>query len=98
VVLASHPIVVPVFIKGLTNDFFAECASTFRGTGEPIVIVFGDPVDTSEVAGEDPQRLRAQVAVGRKVLDEIRELAQATKRPSWDRLTSASPEASRGGP
>lgn len=98
VVLASHPIVVPVFIHGLGNDFVAECASTFRGDGAPITIAFGDPVDTREFAGEDPQRFRAQVAVARKVLDAIRELAQATKRPSWERLTSASTETARGGP
>ena len=75
VVLAACPVVVPVFINGLGNDFIAECWSTFRG-GAPIVIVFGDPVDTTEFAGEDPHRLRAQVAVGRKVLGEIRELAR----------------------
>ena len=76
VVLTANPVVVPVFINGLGNDFVAECWSTFRGTGAPIVIVFGDPVDTSEFAGADPRRLRAQVAVGRKVLAEIRELAR----------------------
>ncbi|HSQ65498.1 MAG TPA: lysophospholipid acyltransferase family protein [Polyangiaceae bacterium] len=80
IVLGSHPIVVPIFINGMTNDFITECRSTLDGTGIPILIVFGDPVDLSEFEGEDPQRLRAQINVGRKVLGEIAKLAELEKR------------------
>lgn len=76
VVLGSAPIVVPVFVNGMTNDFVAECRSTFDGTGIPIIIAFGPPVDFGSLLDADPQRLRAQIAVGRRVLEGIAKLAE----------------------
>ncbi len=76
VVLGSAPIVVPVFVNGMTNDFIAECRSTLDGTGIPIIIAFGPPVEFGELLAADPARLRAQIAVGRRVLDEIAKLAE----------------------
>jgi len=75
VALLAKPIIIPVFINGMTNDLGRECLSTFRGTGAPIIIVFGDPVDLSDFAGADPTRLRAQIDVGRRTLDAIARLA-----------------------
>lgn len=82
VVLSAQPrpIVVPIFVNGMTNDFLAESRSTFDGTGIPILIVFGDPVDLSEFDGADPHRLRSQIDVGRKVLGEIAKLANLERR------------------
>lgn len=80
VVLAARPIVLPIFINGMTNDFIKECRSTLDGTGGPIFIVIGKPVDFGELLDADPTRLRAQVAVGRRVLDEIAGLARIEKQ------------------
>ena len=77
VVLMARPIVIPIFISGLANDFLKECTSTLDGTGIPIIISFGDPVDLKEFDKADPHKLRAQVQVGRKVLGEIAKLAEA---------------------
>lgn len=76
VVLGARPIVVPVFVNGMANDFIHECRSTLDGTGIPIIIAFGAPVELGELLDADPHRLRAQVAVGRRVLDAIAALAQ----------------------
>lgn len=76
VVLGARPIVVPVFVNGMANDFIHECRSTLDGTGIPIIIAFGAPVDFGELLDADPHRLRAQVAVGRRVLDAIAALAE----------------------
>jgi len=76
VVLQSMPIVIPVFINGMGNDLYKECRSTFDGTGTPILMVFGDPVDLNEFANKDPERLRTQVEVGRKVLSAIAALGE----------------------
>jgi 1-acyl-sn-glycerol-3-phosphate acyltransferase len=76
VVLSAKPIVVPVFVNGMSNDFIAECRSTFDGTGPPIIIAFGAPVDFGELLAADRDRLRAQIAVGRRVLDEIAALSE----------------------
>jgi len=79
VVLSARPIVIPIFVNGMTNDFVAECRSTLDGTGIPIIMVFGDPVDLSEFDGADPTRLRAQIDVSRTVLREIAKLAEREK-------------------
>jgi 1-acyl-sn-glycerol-3-phosphate acyltransferase len=79
VVLSAHPIVVPIFINGMSSDLLAECRSTFDGTGAPIIAVFGDPVDLSSFKGADPHRLRSQIDVGRKVLAEIAKLGEIEK-------------------
>lgn len=80
VVLQARPVVLPIFVNGMSNDFLAECRSTFNGTGPPIVIAIGPPVDFGELLDADPTRLRAQVAVGRRVLEEIARLAELERR------------------
>jgi 1-acyl-sn-glycerol-3-phosphate acyltransferase len=80
VVLTAHPIVIPIFINGMSNNLAAECKSTFDGTGIPIIIAFGKPVDLSEFQNVDPHRLRAQIDVGRKVLGEIQKLAMTERK------------------
>lgn len=93
VVLQARPIVLPIFINGMGSDFVKEVRSTFDHTGPPILIAIGAPVEFGALLDADPFRLRAQVAVGRRVLEEISglaqlerarraELAAATKRPS----------------
>lgn len=43
----ARPIVVPVFVLGLINDLPRQVRSNFVGTGEPVNIVFGPPLDLS---------------------------------------------------
>jgi 1-acyl-sn-glycerol-3-phosphate acyltransferase len=89
VVLRAKPIVVPIFINGMTNAFVSECRSTLDGTGIPIIIVFGAPVKLGNLLDADPQRLRAQIAVGKKVLDEIGRLAQVERAVRADLVSAA---------
>jgi 1-acyl-sn-glycerol-3-phosphate acyltransferase len=79
VVLRAKPIVVPIFINGMSSAFFSECRSTLDGTGIPIIIVFGAPVNLDSLLDADPQRLRAQIAIGKKVLEEIARLGQVER-------------------
>jgi 1-acyl-sn-glycerol-3-phosphate acyltransferase len=79
VVLQARPIVLPIFINGMTSNFVSECRSTFDRTGPPIIIAIGAPVDFGDLLDADPQRLRAQVAIGRRVLEEIAKLAELEK-------------------
>jgi 1-acyl-sn-glycerol-3-phosphate acyltransferase len=52
VALKARPIVVPAFISGLSNKVFQELVSDLRGGGEPIIAVFGDPIDLSSYPAE----------------------------------------------
>ena len=53
-----------------------------------MIVVYGDPVDTSEFDGVDPRLFRNQVKVGRKVLDEVARLGEIERRER-ERLTRA---------
>ena len=79
VVLQARPIVVPVFIGGLSNDIAREVRRNF-GDRDPVIIVFGDPVDLSDFDDVDPRLLRNQVKVGRRVLQDVARLAEQEKR------------------
>jgi 1-acyl-sn-glycerol-3-phosphate acyltransferase len=41
----SRPLVVPAFILGLSNNLPRQVAGNFNGSGEPITLVFGPPLD-----------------------------------------------------
>lgn len=79
VVLQARPVVIPVFIRGLSNAFFTEVGHNLKRR-EPIVIVYGDPVDLSDFDDEDPRLLRNQVKAGRRVLEDVRQLQETEKR------------------
>jgi 1-acyl-sn-glycerol-3-phosphate acyltransferase len=89
VVLSARPIVLPVFINGMANDFIHECRSTLDGSGMPIIMSFGPPVEFGEMLEADPQRLRAQVAIGRRVLEEIAALGSIERAERETLATSA---------
>ena len=87
--LSARPIVLPVFINGMANDFIHECRSTLDGSGMPIIMSFGPPVEFGEMLEADPQRLRAQVAIGRRVLEEIAALGSIERAERETLATSA---------
>ena len=89
VVLTARPIVIPIFINGMSSDLLAESRSTFDGTGMPIIMVFGPPMDLSQWAGADPHRLRSQIEVGRTVLGEIQKLSEVERRVRAERSGNA---------
>jgi len=75
-ILRANPTVLPVFVNGLVGDMVEQARSNFRRgdkKGKPIIIVFGDPVDLSEFAGQKP-RAALYKRVADKVLGEIKKL------------------------
>jgi 1-acyl-sn-glycerol-3-phosphate acyltransferase len=69
-IMAARPIVIPLFINGLTNDIVKTVKSNFSETAhqDPLTLIFGDPMDFSEFDG---QKLRA--ALYKKVADKTRD-------------------------
>ncbi len=87
VVLHARPIVIPIFVNGLSDSPAEEVRLNLRGR-RPVIVVYGDPVDTSEFDGVDPRLFRNQVKVGRKVLDAVARLGEIERRER-ERLTRA---------
>lgn len=55
IVRLAKPIVIPAFILGLGNDFPKQIKSNFDGTGEPVTLTFGAPVEFGSLLNEDPK-------------------------------------------
>jgi 1-acyl-sn-glycerol-3-phosphate acyltransferase len=66
--------VIPVFINGLLpNDLARQVGSNFDGTGRKIVVVFGAPIDFSDLHAE-PGTPNVHQAVADRTLEVIAEL------------------------
>jgi 1-acyl-sn-glycerol-3-phosphate acyltransferase len=71
IALQAKPIVVPVFLQGLSNSFLDDVRANYTPTvrrERPITAVFGAPVDYSDLAAQ-----KARPALYKKCADRIRE-------------------------
>jgi 1-acyl-sn-glycerol-3-phosphate acyltransferase len=69
-ILQGKPIVIPLFINGLSNDFLGDCRDTYRpniAREKPVILVFGEPMDFSDFAGQKPR-----AALYKKAADRAR--------------------------
>jgi 1-acyl-sn-glycerol-3-phosphate acyltransferase len=68
--------VIPVFINGLLpNDLLRQVASNFDGTGRKIVVVFGEPIDFSDLFAE-PGTPKVHQAIADRTLEVIGKLGR----------------------
>lgn len=74
-ILEARPMVVPIFINGLCNNFLAQVQGNFDGRGEPVIIVFGEPLDLTAFYARGT-RLRVQKEVADHVLEAIARLGE----------------------
>lgn len=65
--------VIPVFVNGLINDLPRQITSNFDGTGRRIVVVFGKPIDFSDLYAK-PGSQRVHQAIADRTLEVIGEL------------------------
>ena len=88
VVLRAKPIVMPVFINGVQNDFLFESFRNYKPgmrKERPVIIVFGEPMDYSEFTAKKPR-----VALYKKCADRIREeILKLTEREKQIRAACA---------
>ena len=78
VILRAKPIVVPLFIGGLGNDFVGEYRLNYRRDSHrthPIILCFGDPVDYTEFC-DQPVRAALSKRTSDKVLRAIEALGE----------------------
>ncbi len=70
-ILHSRPIVIPLFINGLSNHFFGDTRDTYRShikREKPVILVFGEPVDFSDFYASKPR-----AALYKKAADRSRD-------------------------
>jgi len=75
VIANSRVTVLPVFVNGLINDLPKQVSSNFDRTGNPINIVFGSPIDFTDLFAEpsSPQQHRQIVE---RVMSELGRLGE----------------------
>ncbi len=78
IIQAARVPVVPVFINGLCNDLLKQVRGNFDGTGEPIAIVFGKPIDFGDLLDEEPS-LKTHKAISEKCMEAIARLGEEEK-------------------
>jgi 1-acyl-sn-glycerol-3-phosphate acyltransferase len=76
--------VIPVFVNGLGNDLPRQVRGNFDGTGTPIHMVFGRPIDFGELLAA-PGGPRTYKAIADRCLEVIGELGQEERAHRGDR-------------
>ena len=71
--------VLPVFINGLINDLPRQVRGNFDGTGQPVIMVFGKPVELGDLLDQRPSP-RVYRALAERALSAIGELGAEEKR------------------
>jgi hypothetical protein len=71
--------VLPVFVNGLTNDFGSQLGANFSRAGKPVYIVFGAPVDLSDLL-EARSTLKVHQAIADRAMAAVAELGQEERR------------------
>lgn len=82
VILRARPLVVPLFIGGLGNDFLAQARRNFQSDArrsEPVILCFGPLLDYSEFTRERP-RLTLYKRVADRAREEILRLGETERR------------------
>ena len=77
---AGHEtIVLPVFVNGLGNDFAKQVKDGLTGRGEPIHMVFGEPIDFGDLL-DAPETPRTYKALAERCVDVLTKLGHEERR------------------
>lgn len=79
VIHESRATVLPVFINGLINDLPKQVVSNFDGSGKPIIVVFGKPIDFGSLLSQRSSP-RVHRAIAEHTLSMIGELGREERR------------------
>ena len=67
--------VVPVFVNGLSNDILRQVGANYLRNGEPVTVVFGEPIDFGTMLDQPPSP-RLHKKISELAVDKIRELGE----------------------
>ena len=95
---APNATIVPVFINGLINDLPAQVSGNFTKKGRPIHVVFGAPIDFSDLASL-PSSTKTYRAIVNRTMARIAELGhQERALREGDRVQAKDAPSSVGHP
>jgi 1-acyl-sn-glycerol-3-phosphate acyltransferase len=75
IIYRARPIVLPVFVLGLSNDLLGQMRGNFARTGDPITMVFGKPLDLEGYFAE-PAKLRTYKRIADRVHADLTQLGE----------------------
>lgn len=84
IIYHANPIVVPVFLLGIGNDLPKQMKSNWDGTGEPITVCYGKPLDLSSYLSM-PATNDTYKTISRAVCTAITELGTQERALRRDR-------------
>lgn len=72
-VLRAKPIVMPFFVLGLLNDLPKQVRGNYDGSGQPITLTFGPPMQLDDLFAEPP-RLRTYKRVAERIRNVLMDM------------------------
>jgi 1-acyl-sn-glycerol-3-phosphate acyltransferase len=75
IIQAAKVDVLPVFIHGLGNDLARQVMGNFTGRGDPVIVVFGEPIDFGPMLEGAPSP-RLHRSISEHALEAIRKLGE----------------------
>jgi 1-acyl-sn-glycerol-3-phosphate acyltransferase len=75
IIYEARPLVLPVFVRGLTNDFLGQTWQNVTHRGEPLTMLFGEPIEFGAML-DGPPRLRTYKQIADAVLGAIATLGE----------------------
>ena len=75
IIHASRAPVLPVFVNGLGNDIVRQVASNYTRKGNPVTVVFGEPIDFGEMLDQPPSP-RLHKRISEHAVEVIRKLGE----------------------
>lgn len=79
VIMKAKPLVLPVFVNGLTNDFVKQITSNYTRKGNPIFVVFGPPVELDDLLSGKPRPAQYK-RVADRCMEAVRALSVEERR------------------
>lgn len=83
IVHGSGATVLPVFVNGPCNEVVKQVRGNFDGTGERVHVVFGKPVDMSDLLAQPADRTTYQ-HIANRALSAVKQLGEEERRIRYD--------------
>lgn len=78
IIYEAQPTVLPIFFGGMTNDYLSETRGNWLGTGAPLIMIVGQPLQLETFLAKK-NTLRTQKEIADYALAQIRKLSETER-------------------